>query len=520
MEGHALRRDLRWKLAVIVILIGVSAWFAFPLGQRINLGLDLQGGMHLVLEVEAEKAVENTTDRLVTELTEALKKAGLSGAEVHKIDYKQLLVKIPEAGQASMVIDAVKALPSLVPAGTRGGTELVYKLDDQEVRRILENAVDQALETIRNRVDQFGVAEPTIQRQGTRDIVVELPGIADPTRAIQLIGKTARLEFHLVDESQSVDEALKGRVPAGSEILYERKVNKQTKEVTRTPYLLKKQVLLTGDALTNAKMELGSRFGEPYVSIEFNSDGARLFERITAENVGKRLAIVLDDTVYSAPVIRERIGGGRAQITGNFTDEEAKDLAIVLRAGALPAPVRIEENRTVGPSLGQDSIHAGLIAGAIGSILVILFMVVYYRWSGVIADIALVLNILILLAWLGYFHATLTLPGIAGIVLTVGMAVDANVLIFERIREETRLGKPPRAAIDAGFSRALSAIIDGNLTTVIAAVMLLAFGTGPIRGFAVTLTIGLMANLFTAVFVCKVIFDSALTLRPFREISI
>jgi preprotein translocase subunit SecD len=520
VEEIGLRRDLRWKLAIIAILIGVSIWFAFPLGQRINLGLDLQGGMHLVLEVEAEKAVENTTDRLVIELTEALKKAGLSGAEVHKIDFKQLLVRIPEPGQASIVIDTVKALPSLVPAGTKGGTELIYKLDDQDVRRILENAVDQALETIRNRVDQFGVAEPTIQRQGARNIVVELPGIADPTRAIQLIGKTARLEFRLVDESQSVDEALKGRVPAGSEILYERKVNKQTKEATRTPYLLKKQVLLTGDALTNAKMELGSRFGEPYVSIELNGDGARLFERITAENVGKRLAIVLDDTIYSAPAIRERIGGGRAQITGSFTDEEAKDLAIVLRAGALPAPVRIEENRTIGPSLGQDSIREGITAGVIGSLLVVLFMIVYYRLAGVVANVALVLNVLMLLAGLGYLHATLTLPGIAGIVLTVGMAVDANVLIFERIREETRMGKPPRAAIDAGFTRAWSAILDGHVTTLIAAAMLFQFGTGPVKGFAVTLVLGMIANLMTAVFICKVIFESVLALRPIQRLSI
>jgi preprotein translocase subunit SecD len=520
VEENGLRRDLRWKLAIIAMLIGVSIWFAFPLGQRINLGLDLQGGMHLVLEVEAEKAVENTTDRLVTELTEALKKAGLSGAEVHKIDYKQLLVRIPEAGQASIVIDTVKALPSLVAAGTKGGTELIYKLDDQDIRRILENAVDQALETIRNRVDQFGVAEPTIQRQGARNIVVELPGIADPTRAIQLIGKTARLEFRLVDESQSVDEALKGRVPAGSEILYERKVNKQTKEATRTPYLVKKQVLLTGDALTNAKMELGSRFGEPYVSIEFNSDGARLFERITAENVGKRLAIVLDDTIYSAPVIRERIGGGRAQITGSFTDEEAKDLAIVLRAGALPAPVRIEENRTIGPSLGQDSIREGITAGVIGSLLVVLFMLVYYRLAGVVANVALMLNVLMLLAGLGYLHATLTLPGIAGIVLTVGMAVDANVLIFERIREETRTGKPPRAAVDAGFTRAWSAILDGHVTTLIAAAMLFQFGTGPVKGFAVTLVLGMIANLMTAVFICKVIFESVLALRPIQRLSI
>ena len=380
--------------------------------------------------------------------------------------------------------------------------------------------MDQALETIRNRIDQFGVAEPTIQRQGSRNIVVQLPGIKDAERAIQLIGKTARLEFRLVDEQHSVDEALKGRVPEGSEVLYERKVNKQTGEVSRIPLLLKKQAILTGDALTNAEVKIGSQFNEPYVSIEFDREGARRFERITAENVGKRLAIVLDNSVYSAPVIRERISGGQAQITGSFTIEEARDLAIVLRAGALPAPVRIEYESIVGPSLGQDSIRQGLRAGLIGSMIVVLFMLIYYRLSGLVANVALALNILLLLAGLGYFHATLTLPGIAGIVLTLGMAVDANVLIFERIREEARLGKPPRAAIDAGFARAWSAILDGNVTTLIAAVMLFQFGTGPIKGFAVTLSLGLIANLFTAVFVCKVIFDSALAFRPIQRLSI
>lgn len=513
-------RDLRWKLAVIVIILGVSGWFAFPLGQRINLGLDLQGGMHLVLEVEAEKAVDNTTERLVAEVTEALTKVGVRKAEVRKISREQLMVRVPEAGQGSAVTEALKEFPSLVPVGMQGGTEFIYALEAQRVRRILENALDQALETIRNRVDQFGVAEPTIQRQGTRNIVVELPGIKDPARAIQLIGKTARLEFRLVDDEHSVDEALKGRVPEGPELLYERKVSKQTGEITRLPFLLKKQVLLTGDALTNAEVRIGSQFNEPYVSIDFDKEGARLFERITSEYVGKRLAIVLDNTIYSAPVIRERIAGGQAQITGSFTIEEARDLAIVLRAGALPAPVRIEENRTVGPSLGQDSVRKGLIAGAIGSLFVVLFMLVYYRLSGAVADVALVLNILILFAGLGYFHATLTLPGIAGIVLTIGMAVDANVLIFERIREESRTGKPARAAIDAGFSRAWSAILDGNVTTLIAAAMLFQFGTGPIKGFAVTLSLGLIANLFTAVFVCKVIFDSALALRPIKQLSI
>lgn len=515
-----MRKDLRWKLGLIVIVIGVSVWFAFPLEQRINLGLDLRGGMHLVLEVEAEKAVESTTERLVTEVSDALVKAGVRGAEVRKSARDQLVVRVPDAGSVNAVAEALKDFTALVPAGTKEGTEVAYALDQKRVQRILEHAVDQALETIRNRVDQFGVAEPTIQRQGTRNIVVELPGIKDPSRAIQLIGKTARLEFRLVDEEHSVDEALKGRVPEGSMVLYERKVNKQTKEVTRTPYVLKIPVLLTGEALTNAEVRIGSQFNEPYVSLDFDKEGARLFERITSEHVGKRLAIVLDNTIYSAPVIRERIAGGQAQITGSFTIEEARDLAIVLRAGALPAPVRIEENRTIGPSLGQDSIRQGLTAGAIGSLLVVLFILVYYRLSGLAANVTLVLNILILLAGLGYFHATLTLPGIAGIVLTVGMAVDANVLIFERIREEARTGKPPRAAIDAGFTRAWSAILDGNVTTLIAAAMLFQFGTGPIKGFAVTLSLGLIANLFTAVFVCKFIFDSALAFRPIQRVSI
>jgi preprotein translocase subunit SecD len=515
-----MRRDLRWKWGLIALIIGVSAWFALPLDKRINLGLDLQGGMHLVFDVEAEQAVDNTTDRLVNEVSAALTKAGLPGLEVRKVSPTQLVVKLPEASRADAVAAAMKEVPSLVPVGTSARTELTYQLEDQRARRVWDMSIEQALETIRNRVDQFGVAEPTVQRQGTREIVVELAGVQDAARAIQLIGKTARLEFHLVDEQQRVEEALKGKIPDGDEILYERKVNKSTGEVTRLPLLLKKQVLLTGEALTNAEVRIGSQFSEPYVSIAFDQEGARLFERITAANEGKRLAIVLDDTVYSAPVIRERIAGGQAQITGSFTVEEARDLAIVLRAGALPAPVHLEENRIVGPSLGQDSIRQGLTAGLVGTLLVVIFMLVYYRLSGLVAVFAVGLNTLILLAGLGYFHATLTLPGMAGIVLTVGMAVDANVLIFERIREELRTGKPPRAAIDTGFTRAWSAILDGHVTTLIAAAMLFQFGTGPIKGFAVTLVLGMIANLLTAVFVCKVIFDSWVAMRPRQRLSI
>jgi preprotein translocase subunit SecD len=286
------------------------------------------------------------------------------------------------------------------------------------------------------------------------------------------------------------------------------------------PYLLKKRAPLTGESLTDARVQIDSQYGDPYVSISFDARGSRLFERITGENVGKRLAIVLDNTVYSAPVIRDKIGGGKAQITGNFTMEEAKDLAIVLRAGALPAPVRILEERTIGPSLGHDSIRMGLNSALVGGLLTILLVALYYKLSGLIADLALLLNIPLMMAGLAFFGATLTLPGIAGIILTIGMAVDANVLIFERIREEMRLGKPPRAAIEAGYNRAIVTILDSNVTTFIAALVLFQFGTGPIKGFAVTLSIGLLASFYTAVYFTRIIFDYLYIEKKWKTISI
>ncbi|MFQ5444745.1 MAG: protein translocase subunit SecD, partial [Nitrospinales bacterium] len=403
---------------------------------------------------------------------------------------------------------------------TNEGTELVYQLDSQEVSRIEENAVDQGLETIRNRVDEFGVSEPTILREGDRRILVQLPGIKDADRAIKLIGKTARLEFKLVDEEGSITEALKGNIPQGSEILYERKENKETGEVTKEPYLLKKRTVLTGEYLTDADVRYDSQFNEPYVSLSFNSVGAMLFHQLTKQNIRKRLAIVLDNNVYSAPVIQDEIRGGRAQITGSFTTEEARDLAIVLRAGALPAPVTILENRTVGPSLGKDSIERGINSILIGGLLVIVFIVIYYRLSGVVAVTALVLNLILLLGALAYFGASLTLPGIAGIILTVGMAIDANVLVFERIREEMRIGKTVRAAVDAGFAKAFRTIVDANVTTFIAAIVLFQFGTGPIKGFAITLCIGITASMFTAVFVSRTIFDSVMSRKKLTRLSI
>jgi preprotein translocase subunit SecD len=313
---------------------------------------------------------------------------------------------------------------------------------------------------------------------------------------------------------------LNGAIPEGDEILYKREENVETGEVTKTPFLVKKRTVLTGETLSGAEVRYDSDFNEPYVAITFNSIGAMIFQEVTRANVKKRLAIVLDDNVYSAPVIQEEIAGGRAQITGQFTTEEARDLAIILRAGALPAPVVILENRTVGPSLGKDSIERGVQSILLGGLLVIIFIPIYYKLSGVVAVTALMLNLVLLLGALAYFGAALTLPGIAGMLLTVGMAIDANVLIFERIREEIRVGKTVRAAIEAGYAKALSTIVDANITTFIAAVVLFQFGTGPIKGFAITLCIGIAASMFTAVFVSRTIFDSFMSRKKIANLSI
>jgi len=397
---------------------------------------------------------------------------------------------------------------------------MMIDLPDSETDHIKKLAAEQALETIRNRIDQFGVSEPDIRQQGDKRILIQLPGIKDTKRAKDLIGKTALLEFKLLDEAHDLNAALEGNIPPGSEVLYEVKEDPETRRVIKTPYLIKKRTLLTGANLTDARVQIDSQYNEPYVSINFDKKGGRDFERITGANVKKRLAIVLDKKIYSAPVIQERISGGQARITGNFTTEEAHDLAIALRAGALPAPVFILEERTVGPSLGSDSIQKGLVSMCVGGILVILFMIVYYKGSGLIADFALILNIILIAGGLAGFQATLTLPGIAGIILTIGMAVDANVLIFERIREEISIGKTPRSAVDAGYDRATLTILDANVTTLIAALVLFQFGTGPVKGFAVTLSLGVISSLFTALILTRQIFDYYLTKRKVKSLSI
>jgi len=486
---------------------------------KINLGLDLQGGMHLVLQVDTEKVVANHTQRLAGSISSLLtdKKAAFNSVKSGGASEIIIAYTGSDSGQIEKVIG--DNYPILKKSGSVNN-EIKYALIDQEIERVKEWSVSQALETIRNRVDKFGVAEPLIQKQGVNEIIVQLPGMKDPERAIALIGKTAVLEFKLVDETGDIRKALEGNVPEGDEVLYQRITDKEAGTVRQTPFLLKKQTLLTGDSLTDARVAIDTQFNEPYVSITFDSEGARQFEKITSENVGKRLAIVLDSNVYSAPNIQEKIGGGKAMITGRFTHEDASDLAIVLRAGALPAPVNIIQNVTVGPSLGQDSIEAGVKAAVIGGLLVLLFMAVYYKFAGVVADFAVVLNIVMLLGAMAWFNATLTLPGIAGIILTIGMGVDSNVLIFERIKEELRLGRTPRAAVDAGYDRAWWTVIDSHVTTLITAAVLFQFGSGPIKGFAVSLSLGILINLFTALVGTKVVFDIMHQRRRVERVSI
>jgi preprotein translocase subunit SecD len=512
-------RRLGVRIAIVVIVVAVSAWYLYPPSKTINLGLDLQGGIHLVLGVDVDKALEAQVERAGDTVRAELEKKGIAVARVERRGIAELAIQI--ASPQSW--DAALATASEVLGGfdrkeaDQAGGRIVMALKLREAATLRELAVRQGLETIRNRVDQFGVAEPSIQQQGENRILVQLPGVQDPGRAKALIGKTALLEFKLVDERTDPETALRAGAPEGTEILYQRRVDKETKQERKVPFLIQKKAYVTGRDVASARVSIDQNTSEPYVSVDFNAAGARAFSELTDANVGRRLAIVLDGNIHSAPQIRERIPSGRAQITGGFTSEEATDLAIVLRAGALPAPVQVLEERTVGPSLGADSIRQGIIAILASTTLVVLFMLIYYRLSGVVADVALGLNLLLLLATMAGFHATLTLPGIAGIALTIGMAVDTNILIFERVREELRAGKTVRGAIDAGFSRAFKTVIDTHVTVLVSGLILFQFGTGPVKGFAVTLMIGIAASLFTAVFFTRLLFDLIYMGRRKRE---
>ena len=415
-------------------------------------------------------------------------------------------------------------------------------MSKSKIDYIKTNAVNQSLEILRNRIDQFGVAEPIIIRQGDDEIVIQLPGIKDSKRAMKLLGDTAQLEFKMVadadginlpeliknavgsgkwhegEDTRKLNRALENQLPKDTSIYFEKEVDKVTKKETVRPLLLQNKVLMTGDMVKDAQVRIGGTFNEPYVSLDLTSKGARVFGSITEKNVGKRMAIVLDDNVRSAPVIREKILGGSAQISGSFSHEEATDLAIVLRVGALPAPVDIIQNLTVGASLGQDSIQKGVLSGILGFILVVGFMVFYYRLSGLIANTAMILNILFLFTGLAILSATLTMPGIAGIVLSIGMAVDSNVLIFERMRDENALGKSIKSSVDGGFSKAFLTIIDAHVTTLVTALALFLFGTGPVKGFAVTLSLGIIFNLFTSINYSHWIFDTLNSYKIIKKI--
>jgi len=517
-----MKMDLRWRGIIILVVVLLSLFFLGPSvtdslpsfwkahARKIPLGLDLRGGAHLLMRVKGEEAVRNSVTNMAAELQEALVKEKIRFARIEARD-RNLEVVLLKAEQEGEFLNLVGKLhPELRRVSGHpedGRLKVVLELSLEEAKRVQENAVRQALETIRNRLDPEGVKELDIVAQGEDRILIQLPGVEDVEHAKEMIKRVALLEFKIVDREHSLEEALRGNVPPESEVLYQSRVDPQTGRRSKgDPILVKKKTLLTGDTLDKARVEM-DQYGVSRIAISFDAKGAKLFDQIADANVGKELAIILDGTVYSHPVIKQRHYGGSAVIEGRFTMEEARDLAVVLRAGSLPAPVEIEEERTVGPSLGRDTIRAGLTAGFVGAAAVVLFMAFYYGTAGLIADAALVLNTLILLGAMACLKATLTLPGIAGIILGVGMAVDANVLIFERIREELRGEKPFRSAVEAGFTRAFSAIFDSNLTTLIAAALLFQFGTGPLRGFAVTLCIGLVANLFTAVFVSRAIFD-------------
>lgn len=535
----------------------------FPVKSKITLGLDLQGGLYMILGIDFNKVYEDEVKGYARKMVYILNDQGIKASvgSLDKVDVTDPMhsVVIQDAANVDKAEEEIKKFfPSVVRLTREEGANLYYGLTKVQKTYIEEQALTKSIEVIRNRIDEFGVTEPEIVSQGTNRIVIQLPGVKDIERAKSLIGKTAKLEFKMVNDTIPLTtmngwlEKAKAAgiefktgtrfseylgtlnsflskeklLPENSEMAFEKTVSKATNEVTRmVPYVVEASSKLGGDQLQDARVQIDQQKNEPYVSLEFKASGAKIFEELTGANVGKRMAVILDGNVYSAPSIREKIGGGRAQITlgsGSFNKmmKEARDLALVLRAGALPVQLEFEEQRTVGPSLGQDSIKKARIASLIGAGLVFLFILVYYKISGFIAMVTLVLNILFVVASLVAFEATLTLPGIAGIALTIGMAVDANIIIYERIREEVRKGLSYYKAVETGFQHAFWTIIDANITTALAGLCLLNFGTGPIRGFAVTLLIGIAATVYSSYFVGKLFFELYLNKTEGQDLSI
>jgi preprotein translocase subunit SecD len=499
-------------LIVILAAVGLAAWAAYPPGESIHLGLDLRGGMHLVMRVETDDALKAETQKDIDFVLQELEDDGVTGVEVERTGDTAFTLR----GVAADYDDQLEDNPYIGGWDyTRTGGSLAFEMKTAHANNLRDLAVRQALETIRNRIDAFGVSEPVVHREGigADRIVVQMPGVDDPERVKDLIKNTAFLELRLIREStgpaESVDALranLGGTIPSDVEVLPERLYDQDKNVIGRQYWALEKRQVVTGRDLKDAQLT-SDDFNQPAVSFTLTREGGRKFADVTAANIGRNLAIVLDSVVMSAPTIQDRIRD-QGIIHGNYSLQEAQDLVTVLKSGALPAGLTYLEERTVGPTLGRDSIDKGQRAGLIGAALVVLTMLVVYKLTGFNAVLALALNVVLVFGALSIFGATLTLPGIAGIVLTIGMAVDANVLVFERIREELRAGRTVKSAVVAGFSKALSSIFDANVTTLIAAMFLFLFGTGPIRGFAVTLSVGIVASVFTAVFVSRWLFDA------------
>lgn len=516
-------------------------WKTYLAPEGIKQGLDIQGGVHMVLRVKVKEAAKKSLEISAGQLNYALSEENVDVVQIESGDANTIIFALPNTGAVEKIKKLENDFEELdIQVGTGKFPRITVRLKKEEIAFIKNNAVDQSLEIVRNRIDQLGLTEPVIIRQGENEIVVQLPGEKNPQRALDLIRKTAQLEFRLVNEdaginlqqliNSAVDKgqwdrenddidvlnaALKGQLPHDSKIFFEK--IKQAGKTIKVPILLKNQVVMTGEMVKDAQVRFDPMNGS-YVSLDLTGAGAKIFGQVTEKNVFKRLAIVLDGVVKSAPQIKQKILGGKAQISGSFTTEEASDLAIVLRVGALPAPLEVIQNVTVGASLGEDSIEKGMNSGLFGALLVLLFMVMYYRLSGVIADFALGLNILFLFLGLAMLGATLTLPGIAGIILSIGMAVDANVLIFERMREEFQIGKSVKSGVDSGFDKAFWSIVDSQVTTLITALALFLFGTGPIKGFAVTLSLGIIFNLFAVLFCTRLVYETLYTKRALKEL--
>lgn len=564
----------RGRFYFVIFLIIASFWVISPLlvdsakapfwiskimpSNRLKLGLDLQGGTHLVLGVDVDKVVLEHADRNIERISKSLEEKKIEIEKISRLDKtSKIYIKFKNPADLKAINDIVTKYTGMKYISS-SDNETTFDVKEEDVSYIKKKAIDQTIEAIRNRIDEFGVNEPSIQAQGADRIVVQLPGVKNAERAKSIIGRTARLEFKLVqnkpdfsheklvevvnkaaeagvvyeenkitysDYVDKLNEFAAKSIPEDSMILFERKIDPQSGKKILVPYLLDKVSPVTGDHLKDAYIGFNNEFGEPYVSFHMNTLGSRFMEELTGKNIGRQLAIVLDKNVYSAPTIQAKISDSGQITLGSgrpLTEiqQEAEDIALVLRAGALPAQLTFEEERVVGPSLGNDSVEEGKISFILGSILVLLFMGIYYRLSGVVADVAVVMNVLMIVSMLILFGATLTMPGIAGIILTVGMAVDANVIINERIREEIRAGNSAKAALENGYHKALWTVLDANITTAISGIVLLQYGTGPIKGFAVTLLIGIVFSVFTAVYVTKWVFEYLLEKGWIKELSI